>query len=274
MTVPGIYDDPVVYDVLATPGTAAELDLLERLYRRFAPRPAGRRRPAWLEPACGTGRLLRGAARRGYRVTGIDRSPALAAYARRRLRRAGLARRARVLIGDMADVSGILPPASVDFAFIPDNSLRHLPDDASLDRHLAGMARVLRPGGVYVVGISLHHPGLDGPDEDVWTARRGRLRVTQLVQYLPPEPRGPRRRRERVISHLVIERPRGVEHRDDVYDLRSYTEQQWRAAVGRSPLRRVAGLDRWGRDRAGRVLPYQLEILAAPPAVPQEENRP
>ncbi len=258
-----LYGDPVVYDILTTPGTAGEVTVLERLFRQYRPRRTGRP-PVWLEPACGTGRLLRVAARRGYRVVGLDREPAMIEYARRRLRRLGLERRAALHVGDMAEVARFLPPASVDFAFIPDSSLRHLLSEAAVLRHLAGMDRILRPGAVYVVGLSLHHPGLDGPDEDVWTARRGRCRVTQLVDYLPPEPGRPRR--ERVLSHLMIERPGGVAHRDGVYDLRSYTQRQWEALVARSPLAPVASLDRRGRPREGRILPYQLEILAASPA--------
>ncbi|MBC8425391.1 hypothetical protein H8E07_14825 [bacterium] len=86
--------------------------------------------------------------------------------------------------------------------------------------------------------------------------------MTQLVNYLPPVP-GSRSRRERVLTHTMIERPRGTEHLDHVYDLRTYTESQWQALLRHSLLRRYAVLDRSGRDRGDRSLPYQLEILVA-----------
>ena len=47
------------------------------------------------------------------------------------------------------------------------------------------------------------------------------------------------------------------------YDLRTYTERQWVSLLNRSPFGRAAVLDRNGRDRGDRTLPYQLEVLAA-----------
>ena len=65
-----LYADPTVYDILYTPGTAAEIDALERVERSLA---GDRLRPdrLWFEPACGTGRCLRVAAGRGRRVAGF-----------------------------------------------------------------------------------------------------------------------------------------------------------------------------------------------------------
>jgi len=110
------------------------------------------------------------------------------------------------------------------------------------------------------VGLDLHRPEVE-PREDVWTAARGPCRVTQVVNYLPPPTRGPSARIETVLSHLMVDRPRGVTHHDARYRLRTYTEAQWRRQVARSPLRRAAVLDATGRPRADRDLPYQLEIL-------------
>jgi hypothetical protein len=167
-----------------------------------------------------------------------------------------------VLVADMAACGDLLPPGTVAAAYLPDNSFRHLPDDRAALAHLDGMARLLRPGGVYVVGISLTRPAGEVPDEDVWVATRGGIEVTQVVNYLPPGAGGPGPRLERVISHLVVRRPRGEEHRDHVYDLRTYTPGQWSALLGRCGLRRLASLDRHGTPRAGRDLLYQLEVLA------------
>ncbi|MBK9305227.1 MAG: class I SAM-dependent methyltransferase [bacterium] len=254
------YADPLVYDILASPGTAEELDVLESVVAVWGAPAADRR--LWLEPACGTGRCLREWAARGRRAVGFDISAAMVADARRRLRRRGLADRAAVLLADMADCGDLLPPGSVDVAYLPDNSFRHLPDDRAALSHLDGMARLLKPDGLYVVGISLTRPEGEEPDEDVWVASRGGIRVTQVVNYLPPGAGGPGPRLERVISHLVVERRGGEEHRDHVYDLRTYTPPQWEALLAGSGLQRLAGLDRLGTPRAGRDLLYQLEVLA------------
>jgi len=166
-----------------------------------------------------------------------------------------------VFLADLTDFADAVARRSVDFAFCPHNTLRHLESDAALVAHLEQVARALAPGGAYAVGISLADYAGEAPDEDVWTARRGGLKVTQLVNYLPPDAAAGRTRRERVISHLMVERGGREEHRDAAYDLRCWDERQWAAVVRRSPLRRAASLDATGRLLAGRRLAYQLEVL-------------
>jgi SAM-dependent methyltransferase len=219
----------------------------------------------WFEPACGTGRYLKVAAGRGRKVAGFDRDPGMIRYVRRR---AGL-QKAVLFEADMTDFAAAarragLAPGSADFALQPVNSIRHLGSDRDLLAHLGQMARILAPGGIYVVGISLTDYGWLEPEEDVWTGARGRCRVHQLVNYLPPEPGTRRGRAERVLSHLTIVRPRGTEHRDAVYDLRTYDRKQWRALVKRSPLEIAGSFDAFGDPLAGRVLNYQLEALRRP----------
>ena len=202
----GLYADPVLYDILYTPGTAGEVDALERVERRFASCRLPARR-LWLEPACGTGRYLRVAAGRGRRCLGFDLDEGQLAYARgRRLR--GRGPRPRYFQADMTDfmAAGGLEPGSVDFAFNPVNSLRHLPDDGALLAHFGQMARALKPGALYVVGISLTDYDWLMPEEDLWEGRRGACQVSQLVNYLPPEPGTHLDRVERVLSlalHLL-----------------------------------------------------------------------
>lgn len=254
------YGDPSLYDILAVPGTAAEADLLEKLASCLCGPPPWR----WLEPACGSGRFLRLLGGRGHRILGFDLDPAMVEYANRGLRRRGLLRRARAVVADLGDCAAVASAGSIDLAFIPDNSIRHLRSDAALQAHLDGMARLMAPRGIYVVGISLADPAGDPPEEDVWTARRGRCRVTQVVNYLPEG------REERVLSHLMIVRPGREEHLDLTYVLRTWTEDQWSAELRRSGLCRLHVLDRNGRPRDGRSLPYQLEVLvrADSPLIP------
>ncbi|MBM4130697.1 class I SAM-dependent methyltransferase [bacterium] len=263
-----LYADPALYDILYSPGTAAEIDALQRIERALA---AGPLRPdrLWFEPACGTGRCLRVAAGRGRRVAGFDREPALLAYAAGRLagiRRSAALPRPRLFTADLADFAvpaarAGLRPGAVDFAFITVNSLRHLGSDRAMLAHFAQIADLLRPGGLYVVGLSLTDYQWLWPDEDLWTGARGRCRVSQLVNWLPPEPGTPRARRERAISHLTVTRPGGVQHLDDAYDLRCYDLRQWRRLVGRSALAAAGSFDARGRPLPPGIWPYQLEAL-------------
>lgn len=265
----GVYADPSAYDILHTPGTAREVDDLERLADRWVvgrrrPRPPPRAAAWWLEPGCGTGRYLRVLASRGRHVVGFDRSPAMVHYAQQRLRVSRLQGRVRLFTCDMQRFADRLVPAAIEFAFNLHNTLRHLPTDEALLVHLEDMARVLQPGGVYAVGISLTQYGRESADEDVWVGRRGRCTVRQVVQYLPPGTAGNRARRfERVVSHLAIERPSGVEHRDATYELRCYSNRQWTRLLERSALQRVATVDWWGRPLRGRPAPYAIDLLSA-----------
>ncbi|MCB9845518.1 MAG: class I SAM-dependent methyltransferase [Phycisphaeraceae bacterium] len=258
----GLYSDAMIYDVLHTPGTAAEVDGLERMAARYA-RTRGRHRQAWLEPACGSGRFLRVAAGRGTPIVGVDLDPGMVAYANRRLGDAGAAGRARAVVGDITDMGGLIPDHRFDFAFNLINTIRHLRTDAAMVRHLREIRRVLRPGGVYAVGISLSDPAeVEEPSEDVWTAARGRVRVRQLVSYLPQTEPGSRV--ERIISHLEISRPGGVEHRDSSYELRTYTLAQWEAVVRKAGLARVACVDERGDEIELFVPGYAIHLLRTP----------
>jgi SAM-dependent methyltransferase len=247
--VNGLYEDPSIYDILQTPGTAAEVDVLQRVAAACGA-PAG----LWYEPACGTGRYLRVLQGRGRRVGGYDLDPGMVAYAARRLGR-------RVRVADMTDpvVPGVRP-GSVAVAFNPVNTIRLLPSDTAMRAHFAQVARLLAPGGLYLVGISLTDYEGEEPSEDLWQATRGRCRVSQLVNYLPPAEGS---RVETVLSHLLVARPRGSEHRDERYELRCYDEGQWERLVRGSALRRVGSFDAKGRPVAVRVLTYQVEVLAA-----------
>lgn len=250
MPTRGFYDDAMIYDILHAPGTANEVDGLERIALRFAPgRPE---RQVWLDPACGTGRYLRVAASRGRRVIGVDLSPSMIDYARRRLPGA------RLVVADMQHLDEHLEPSSVHFAFNPINTIRHLPSDAGVARHLHAMSTVLMRGGIYAVGLGLSDYANEMPSEDVWEGARGRCRVSQIVQYEPPSPRT---RRERVISHVTISRPRGDEHVDSAYDLRSYDERQWRRVIDASPLRLIATVDEHARDIDPAPMGYAIWVL-------------
>jgi SAM-dependent methyltransferase len=257
---PEFYDDPLLYDVLYSSGTDQEVDLLERIDREYSDvsTPAARR--VWLEPACGSGRYLRELSRRGRRCIGFDIHEGMLAYARAQVAPRAR-RRCQLHRADLRDFTDAVGENAADFALIPVNTIRHLMSGVAMARHFREMARALRPGGLYVVGISLSCYGEEDIVEDSWEGRRGPLRVHQSISYIPPEPG---LRREQVISHLRVQRPRGTHYRDSTYWLRSYDEDQWRDFVSRSSFERVASLDDDGNPVGDRYLDYQLEVLRLP----------
>jgi ubiquinone/menaquinone biosynthesis methyltransferase len=93
-----------------------------------------------LDLATGTGDLAVAAAARGAAVVGLDLAPRMIRLARAKSGADGV----RFVVGDMTSLP--LPPASVD-AVTTGYGLRNVPD---LDRAIAEIARVLRPGGRFL----------------------------------------------------------------------------------------------------------------------------
>lgn len=258
-TSQSFYADAGIYDLLHTKGTAAEVDALEKLRVRFAPGAPD----VWLEPACGSGRIIRLAARRSpaRRVLGFDREEGMVRYARSRAERAGLADRHRLFVADMTDFAGHLEPASVGFALNVINTIRHLESDDSLLAHLNQIARVLHPEGVYAVGLSLSMYGCEMPSEDVWVGRRGRVSVKQVVSFIPPDD-ADGDRMELVYSHMAVTTPGGEREIASSYRLRAYSLEQWQSIVARSALRIAGFADMLGDPGEPEKLGYGLWALA------------
>lgn len=105
---------------------------------------SGREPGVALDAACGTGRFAEFLARSGHHVIGVDSSPDMLAYARRRVPDG------EFRLGELARLP--LPDASAD-VIVCALALVHVP---SLQPVLAEFARVLRPGGDLVIS-DVHH---------------------------------------------------------------------------------------------------------------------
>jgi SAM-dependent methyltransferase len=206
-----LYQDPELYDRLHAEGTAEEARLLVDLFELH-----GNGGSSWLEPACGTGRLLSALARKGFTVTGYDSEPNAVGYAKKKLAKYGT--RARVVHGDLKT---FVEPESFDAAFCLLGTVRHLMSDSDLLAHLTCVAESLKKGGIYILGLDLADYALAQDDEEVWEGH--------VVVCVAPDRR---MRRERVINLVTTDE--GVI--ESSYDLRSYDLAQWRAILAKSPF--------------------------------------
>jgi SAM-dependent methyltransferase len=227
------YDYPHYYDIAFQSETLPEADFIEAACRKYAVGPVR----TLLEPACGTGRLVVELARRGYQVIGLDINRAVLRYLRRRLRRQGL--RAVLFVADMSRF-GLAQP--VDAAYCTFDSFRHLLSERSAWEHLECMAEVVRPGGIYILGLHLLPPDASEECVERWTERRGRTQLTVTLRVL----RCDRHRRIEWIRISVLVRKRPVACRQaahprgqvmrfrDEFPLRIYTARQFRGLLAKT----------------------------------------
>jgi SAM-dependent methyltransferase len=124
-----------------------------------------------LELGCGTGRIALPVARSGVAVTGIDRSAPMLERARRRVTRARLGGRVRLVRGDIR----VLPFRPRRFALVmaPYGILQSLTSERDLTAALASVARVLPKGGRF--GIDLV------PDLPAWDEYRNRKTMSGSI---------------------------------------------------------------------------------------------
>ena len=186
-TVEGnLYDYPKYYDLVYGSDWQAEVRFLTACFERFAAHKVKR----LFEPACGTGRLLYRTARAGYEVSGLDLNPKAVSFCNRRLVRHGFDPSA--FVGDMSTFS---LPQKVDAAFNTINSFRHLATEHQALSHLKCVARSLRKGGLYILGLHLTPTTAAPLDGESWSGRRGQLAVLSRLWVIG---RDARRREERV----------------------------------------------------------------------------
>ncbi len=224
------YEAPEYYDAIYDVDTDLEATFLEAAFERHAAPGRGRR---VLEPACGSGRLLAAMATRGWRVRGFDLGDAMVRYSRERLRSEGLA--GTVVQGDMARFE---TPGRFDLAHCLVSTFKYLLSERDARSHLRAVARALRPGGVYLLGLHLSRYGTSRKAHERWRVERNGAEVDCAVTTWPPDRA---RRREKVEARMrVIEG--GAERRSrTTWEFRTYD-----AAEVRRMLRAVPELEHVG----------------------------
>lgn len=230
-----IYDHPKYYDLVFGADVAAETKFIlacEQMY--------GRGKVGWyFEPACGTGRLIFALARRGLDVCGLDLNAKAVQFCNARLQRHAYP--ATAIEADMcdfsrADFASILPksrrgsgPVSVAFNTI--NSFRHVGTEQQARDHLECMADVVRPGGIYLLGVHLTPTSVPPSETESWSARRGHLAINTHMWTID---RDKKKRLEQFGIRFDVHTPSGSFRINDVLRLRSYTPLQMRRLIDAS----------------------------------------
>jgi SAM-dependent methyltransferase len=210
------YDHPEYYDLSLRDDTPAEAAFVEAASRKYCDFPVRR----LVEPACGSGRLVVELAARGYHLSGIDLNEKALDFLRKQLKRRKL--QAEVLRADMTDFT-LRQPADAAFCLL--NSFRHLLTEADAKNHLEAVARNLRPGGIYVLGLHLIPPDADQSSIERWRTSQGKTQISTDLRVIATDRR---RRIERLQVSLRVRRGEKLWRFRGQFDFRLYTAPQFR----------------------------------------------
>lgn len=226
------YEQALYYDIIFDVDSAKEAAFIEAVQAKHG----GARERMMLEPACGSGRLIAACAKRGYRVTGFDVEPKMLAFARDRLRRANV--RARLTQARMQD---FVVREHFDVAHCLVSTFRYILDERGARSHLARVADVLKPGGVYLLGLHIADYAARSASRERWTASRDGVDVVCNIQSWPPDRRT---RTERMRARFLV-REKGDERRFETHwTFRTYDARQLRSLLRSAPgLEHVATYD-------------------------------
>lgn len=226
-----IYDHPKYYDLVFGADVAAETRFILACEQEFATKSKSKDSEWYFEPACGTGRLMYALLRKGLPVCGLDLNPKAVGFCNARLQRHGYA--ASAIVADMcefgrSDFKGIFPASRkksglIKVAFNTINSFRHVGTEAEARKHLECMADVIRPGGIYLLGVHLTPTQVPPSETESWSARRGHLAINTHMWTID---RNKKKRLERFGIRFDVHTPSDSFRINDELRLRSYTPKQ------------------------------------------------
>ncbi|HSP79375.1 MAG TPA: class I SAM-dependent methyltransferase, partial [Myxococcaceae bacterium] len=228
------YEHPEYYEAIFGTDTVREMDFLEAVSSRY-----GTGGKLLLEPACGAGRLVEEAARRGYRVVGYDISEKMLAHARGRLTPAQR-RRVKLYPSRMETFYRPELEGRVDLAFNLVSTFRYLDSEQAALEHLEGTRRLLSPEGLYVLGFHLTDYARKRPEHERWVGQVGKDKVVCNTHEGVPDRR---LRRSSMRNRLRITGPEKDLLIETHWYFRTYDLAQARRLFRRAGLRPVALYD-------------------------------
>lgn len=123
-------------------------------------------------------------------------------------------------------------PHRVDVATCTFDTFRHLTTESAAVAHLQCVARALRVGGIYILGLHLLPP--DAAEEccERWSATRGQVKVSFTLRVMATNRRA---RLEQMRTVMRVRRPTGSFRLATEFPLRMYTARQFRGLVAKVP---------------------------------------
>ncbi len=217
------YDTPLFYDIIYDADTRKEADLLETVFARHARVRSARARRV-LEPACGSGRLVRELTRRGWSAGGFDASDKMLAFARERAPRA-------ILWQDRMERFSVTGVACFDLAHCLINTFRYLLTELEARAFLQRVSGALKPGGLFVLGLHLTDYSRTSCEHERWVMERKGFHVVCNTRTWPADAKA---RIEKLRTRLAITRKGETRRQETCWDYRTYDAAQLRGLLRRA----------------------------------------
>ncbi|CAN5705332.1 class I SAM-dependent methyltransferase [soil metagenome] len=219
MPIADWYDTPLYYDIIFDADTEREADFLETIMQRHG-KGKSKSTLRILEPACGSGRLITAMAKRGHEVHGFDLNANMLDYAESRLKQDKLS--ARLWLDRLENFK--MPTTKLyDFAHCLVSTFKYVLEEAGTISHLQHVARSLRKGGLYVLGLHLTDYAAQRPEHERWLGERDGIHVICNTHTWPPNRKA---RTEDLRTRLKITRDGQTWIQETRWQFRTYSSAE------------------------------------------------
>ncbi len=216
-----LYNHPFYYDLAFGWDQTEEIKGLEKIWKKHYPREV----KTVLEPACGSGRVLVALAQHGYSALGYDINPNMVEFAREKLIKEGVEKKAKAVEGDMVNFTW---EGKFDISLNLINSLGYLLEPDLVKEHLASTARCLRENGLYIIQISFRIPQEELPKQQTWVEQKEGVSIETTWQVLKEN------QEKKLSQHRCIMKvkEKGVEGKlEEEHTMASWTYPSFKKAI-------------------------------------------
>lgn len=222
-------DVAAIYDSLMTVVPYRQwIDYVERIWKRYHCQPH-----RVLDLACGTGNTTLELARRGYEVVGVDYSAAMLREARRK---------APEIVFYEQDARQLSLPGRFDACVCLFDSLNYILEWEGLVAAMAGVARHLEPGGLFVFDLNAIRALEEGMFTQAGHGRDASVAYVWQSHYFPES------RLCRVDMRFLVHEAVGSRQFTETHWQRGYTIEEVTRALSEAGLRPLAVYDAFTFD--------------------------
>ena len=219
------YSTPLYYDIIFDSDTKKEATFLETIFgQHHRLKKPGK---AVLEPACGSARLMLELGKRGWQTFGFDLSPEMIEFSTKRMKKLPA-----TLWVDRMESFAVPGKQTFDLAHTLVSTFKYLLTEKQAEDHLHRVADVVKPGGLYVLGVHLTDYSNAVEDHERW---KGERQGVQVVCNIHSWPADKKTRLEKVRSRLRITKDGETKTQETTWQFRTYNAAQMKSLLSKEP---------------------------------------